>query len=79
MVSVKQKRKKNQNSENTIKELQSYEKGWSWMTLKTDTDSSECHCFLFACIRHYATPAAEFWRSIQYDMRGFTYKANADE
>lgn len=45
-----------------------------WMTLIYDTSQTRVVC-IWACIDK-GTPAAEFWRSIQYDMRGFTYKTN---
>lgn len=45
-----------------------------WMTLIYDTSQTRVVC-IWACIDK-GTPAAEFWRSIQYDMSGFTYKTN---
>lgn len=44
------------------------------MTLIYDTSQTRVVC-IWACIDK-GTPAAEFWRSIQYDMSGFTYKTN---
>lgn len=45
-----------------------------WMTLIYDTSQTRVVC-IWACIDK-GTPAAEFWRSIQYDMSSFTYKTN---